>query len=31
MNPKDADLKGDLKRIYYRLQMNAEYEALNKE
>ncbi|MTK54236.1 tetratricopeptide repeat protein [Paludibacter sp.] len=31
MNPKDAELKGDLKRIYYRLQMNAEYEALNKE
>jgi tetratricopeptide (TPR) repeat protein len=31
MNPKDADLKSDLKRIYYRLQMNAEYEALNKE
>lgn len=31
MNTKDADLKGDLKRIYYRLQMNAEYEALNKE
>jgi tetratricopeptide (TPR) repeat protein len=31
MNPKDADIKGTLKKLYYRLQMNTEYQALDKE
>jgi tetratricopeptide (TPR) repeat protein len=31
MNPTDAELKSDLKKIYYRLRMDKEYEALNNE
>jgi tetratricopeptide (TPR) repeat protein len=31
MNPTDAELKSDLKKIYYRLRMDKEYEDLNKE
>ncbi len=31
MNPKDADITSTLKKLYYRLQMNTEYQALDKE
>ncbi|MBB3186458.1 tetratricopeptide repeat protein [Microbacter margulisiae] len=31
MNPKDTDITGTLKKLYYRLQMTKEYQALNNE
>jgi tetratricopeptide (TPR) repeat protein len=31
MNPKDSDVTSTLKKLYYRLQMNTEYQALDKE
>jgi len=31
MNPKDADITSTLKKLYYRLQMDKEYQALDKE
>jgi tetratricopeptide (TPR) repeat protein len=31
MNPKDSDVTSTLKKLYYRLQMNSEYQALDKE
>jgi len=31
MNPKDVDYKKTLKNLYYRLKMDAEYDAINKE
>lgn len=31
MNPKDVDYKKTLKTLYYRLKMDAEFEAINKE